>query len=217
MLTRQELNNLCSPIKNETKEIDTLQIFRNVLNGLEEHDFHAESGLNKSLYFEAKTFLHGLLIVEDKISMAHSIETRLPFLDNDLVDFSMQLDIKHKLRSLNKIQNVDENHLEQKLLNLHKKSNDGKIILRKAMQRYLPEQTTESVKQGFSGPDASWFKGESIDFVRSELVKKSAPIFEYLDFEFTQKLLNEHFSGVKNRRLLIWSLLNLNKYIGANF
>ena len=47
--------------------------------------------VNASLYFELKTFLHGLLVVEDKLSMAHSLETRVPFLDNDLVDFAVRL------------------------------------------------------------------------------------------------------------------------------
>ena len=47
--------------------------------------------MNGSLYFELKTFLHGLLVVEDKLSMAHSLETRVPFLDNDLVDFAVRL------------------------------------------------------------------------------------------------------------------------------
>ena len=50
-----------------------------------------EDYVNHSLYFEAKTFLNGLLVVEDKLSMAHGLETRVPFLDNDLVDFAMRL------------------------------------------------------------------------------------------------------------------------------
>lgn len=50
-----------------------------------------EEYINHSLYFEAKTFLHGLLVVEDKLSMAHSLETRVPFLDNDLVDFAQKI------------------------------------------------------------------------------------------------------------------------------
>ena len=52
-----------------------------------------EDYVNASLYFEAKTFLHGLLVVEDKLSMAHWLETRVPFLDNDLVDFAQRLPV----------------------------------------------------------------------------------------------------------------------------
>ncbi|MBZ0257232.1 asparagine synthase (glutamine-hydrolyzing), partial [bacterium] len=51
----------------------------------------AENYINHSLYFEAKTFLHGLFLIEDKISMSHGLETRVPFMDNDLVDFAMRI------------------------------------------------------------------------------------------------------------------------------
>lgn len=50
-----------------------------------------EEYINHSLYFEAKTFLHGLLVVDDKLSMAHSLETRVPFLDND---FAQKIPVK---------------------------------------------------------------------------------------------------------------------------
>ncbi len=59
-----------------------------------------EDYVNHSLYLEAKTFLHGLLVVEDKLSMAHSLETRVPFLDNDLVDFAQRLPVRLKLSDL---------------------------------------------------------------------------------------------------------------------
>ena len=56
-----------------------------------------EDYINHSLYFEAKTFLNGLLIVDDKLSMAHGLESRVPFLDNDLADFAMRLPARMKL------------------------------------------------------------------------------------------------------------------------
>ena len=59
-----------------------------------------EDYVNASLYFELKTFLHGLLVVEDKLSMAHSLETRVPFLDNDLVDFACRVPARYKIRNL---------------------------------------------------------------------------------------------------------------------
>ena len=59
-----------------------------------------EDYINHSLYLEAKTFLHGLFVVEDKLSMAHSLETRVPFMDNDLVDFAMQCPVGLKLNRL---------------------------------------------------------------------------------------------------------------------
>ena len=64
--------------------------------------------INYSLYFEAKTFLHGLFIVEDKLSMAHSLETRVPFMDNDLVDFAMKCPVSFKLNNLAEVLRINE-------------------------------------------------------------------------------------------------------------
>ena len=69
-------------------------IFRDVFKRHAPIDAGPEDYVNHSLYFEAKTFLHGLLVVEDKLSMAHGLETRVPFLDNDLVDFAMRLPVR---------------------------------------------------------------------------------------------------------------------------
>lgn len=77
------------------------------------------------------------------------------------------------------------------------------------MSRYVPKTVSHAVKQGFSAPDASWFKGESIAYVTNLLVKRNARIYEYLDGNAVRPLILEHLEGKKNRRLLIWSLLNL--------
>ena len=53
--------------------------------------------INNSLYFEIKTFLPALFLVGDKLSMAHGLEERFPFMDNDLVDFAMKVPVEHKL------------------------------------------------------------------------------------------------------------------------
>ena len=160
------------------------------------------------MYFEAKTFLHGLLVVEDKLSMCHSIETRYPFLDNDLVDFAQKIPIKYKLKHLNKVMKMDENEIGK----IHR-TNDGKMILRKSMSKYLPKNIHKAIKQGFSSPDQSWFKGDSIEFVKKKLLKDTANIYKYIDKVTVQKLINEHLTGKKNRRLFIWSLLNFETWL----
>ena len=65
-----------------------------------------EEQVRNSLYFECKTFLHGLLVVEDKISMAHSLETRVPYLNNSLVDFALEVPVLMKIKDLNKLEMV---------------------------------------------------------------------------------------------------------------
>jgi len=86
------------------------------------------------------------------------------------------------------------------------------LILRKSMSKHIPENIHKAVKQGFSGPDNSWFKGESIEFVGEKLLDSNAKIYQYMDKKSTQKLINQHLSGEQNRRLFIWSLLNFEEW-----
>lgn len=182
-------------------------IFRNVLENKLNIEITPEEYVNHSLYFEAKTFLHGILLVEDKLSMAHSLETRVPFLDNDLVDFAMKVPITHKLKNLKEVIRINENIPGPKTERFFEQNNDGKIILRKALMKYVPESYATGLKQGFSAPDASWFKGESNNYIKNILYDKRARIYEYIQPKMAQQLMDEHFSGKTNRRLLIWSLL----------
>ncbi len=182
-------------------------VFRGVLKNKLKKEITPEEYVNHSLYFEAKTFLHGILVVEDKLSMAHSLETRVPFLDNDLVDFAMKVPVTHKLKNLEEVIRINENVPGPKTERFFEQNSDGKNILRKSLAKYVPESYTSGLKQGFSAPDASWFKGESNDYIKDILFDKRARIYDYIQPEMAKDLMNEHFSGKTNRRLLIWSLL----------
>jgi asparagine synthase (glutamine-hydrolysing) len=185
----------------------TKDVFAQVMNGRPLQLRAPEDYVNHSLYFESKTFLHGLLTVEDKLSMAHGLETRVPFLDNDLVDFAMRVPVRHKLRNLTEVVRLNENTPGPKTAMYFQQTNDGKIILRRALSRYVPQDYTDGIKQGFSAPDASWFKGQSIDYIRGLFSDPRARIFDFVQPETVRSLLEEHFTGQQNRRLLIWSLL----------
>jgi asparagine synthase (glutamine-hydrolysing) len=165
-----------------------------------------EDYLNASLYFELKTFLHGLLVVEDKLSMAHSLETRVPFLDDDLVDFAVRMPASHKMRDIEHVAPMDENAPGKRLL--YERVNHGKAVLRRAMSRLVPSDITDRTKQGFSAPDASWFRGESIDYINKLLRSPKARLYEFINPEYVAAVLDQHCSGHANRRLLIWSLLS---------
>jgi asparagine synthase (glutamine-hydrolysing) len=93
------------------------------------------------------------------------------------------------------------------------KTNDGKQILRDMMARYIPDDIIGAAKQGFSSPDASWFKGESIDFVRRMLLDGDARVYQVLDRQAVAPLIQQHLTGEQNRRLLIWSLLNVEAWM----
>jgi len=186
----------------------TFDVFRGVFGTARLPLDTPEQRVNASLYFELKTFLHGLLVVEDKVSMAHSLETRVPFLDNDLVDFACRLPSRYKLRDLERVaQIIDENDL-RKYQPSSMRTGSGKMVLRQAMQRLIPSSVTERVKQGFTGPDASWFRGESIDYVNGLLRDPRARIYEFLTPAYVARRLDEHTSAVRNHRLFIWSLLS---------
>lgn len=206
LIPNKAMKNVFSPIADETQDVWTRDIFANVFKTPVVSQT-PEEYINHSLYFEAKTFLHGLLVVDDKLSMAHSLETRVPFLDNDLVDFAQKIPVKFKLNNLNSVIKMDENEIGK----LHK-TNDGKMILRKAMSRHIPKDIHNALKQGFSSPDNSWFKGESIEFVKTKLLNPNALIYKYMDPNSTQKLIQEHLNGKQNRRLFIWSLLNFEEW-----
>ena len=213
LIDNRDIKKVFAPIWGDVKDVWTRDIFRDVFlthdNALEQ----PEDYINHSLYFEAKTFLHGLFVVEDKLSMAHSLETRVPFMDNDLVDFAMQCPVNLKLNNLSEVIRINENEPSDKQSQFFQKTNDGKQVLRDMMRGYIPTEITQAEKQGFSSPDASWFKGESIEFVKRKLLNGHAKIHNFLDRAELETLINQHLNGAQNRRLLVWSLLNVETWL----
>jgi asparagine synthase (glutamine-hydrolysing) len=187
---------------------DPAESFRRVFDGFPRRLETVEDKVNASLYFELKTFLHGLLVVEDKLSMAHGLESRVPFLDDDLVDFALRVPPRLKLRDLLRSPEIDEDELGKKAAYRLQPTADGKTVLRQAIRRLVPESTAGRVKQGFSAPDASWFRGESINYVQRLLLDPRARIYEFVNPDYVQQILQEHTGGRTNHRLFIWSLLS---------
>jgi len=150
-------------------------------------DLPAEmSQIDRALYFEQRTFLHGLLVVDDKLSMAHGLEARVPFLDNDLVDLAQRIPgtIKNS-------------------------SPDGKRLLREASAYFLPAELVGKRKQGFSPPDRTWYQGRNLRYVREVLLDAASLSRGIFKPSFTERRIREHAEGVADHRLLIWSLLSL--------
>jgi len=166
-----------------------------------------EEHIQNSLYFEIKTFLPGLLLVGDKLSMANGLEERFPFLDNDLVDFAQKIPVKHKLGDLEQMKSMDENIAGDKKMN-YQEFDKGKNVLRKAMEDFLPMEILNRKKQGFSAPDESWYRGENASYVTELLLSKSALYPEFIDRKFVRNILDQHMNQKVNHRLLIWSFMN---------
>jgi len=166
-----------------------------------------EDHINNSLYFEIKTFLHGLLLIGDKLSMASGLEERFPFLDNDLVEFAQKIPVRHKLGNLEDMKRIDENVEKKKFLS-YQLYDDGKNVLRMAMRDFIPEIIIKRRKQGFSAPDESWYRGENAQYIQELLLNKKTASSEFIRQEYIEKIVNEHINKRINHRLLIWSFMN---------
>jgi asparagine synthase (glutamine-hydrolysing) len=142
--------------------------------------------LDQILYYEFRTFLHGLLVLEDKLSMAHSLEVRVPFLDNGLVDYLLGLPAATKIGPL--------------------KSKD---LFREAMRGLLPEPVRTRSKTGFTPPQAAWMRGPQREYIRSVLLCERSLGRGVLRPEYVARVIEEHESERRDRRLLIWTLLCL--------
>jgi asparagine synthase (glutamine-hydrolysing) len=159
-----------------------------------------ETLLHRALHFEFRTFLHGLLITEDHISMAHGLEARVPFLDNRLADLAWRLAPSVKTDPAALLAGPRDGQID---------SADGKKVLRRAMESFLPREFVYQQKQGFSPPDENWYRGPSMDYIKSILFDHRARERPWFDHAFVEARLHEHFEGRRNHRLLIWSLLSV--------
>jgi len=203
LMDGDEMRRVFAPIAGEIREVSTRDIFRGVFRAGAEELTGPEDYVNHSLQFEARTFLHGLLVVSDKLSMAHGLEARVPFLDNDFVDFAMRVPVAMKLGDSGRRSQGRSSG----------PARDGKLLLREMMSPAVPDSVVKASKQGFSAPDASWFRGPSIEYVKTQLYDRRARIYDYMDPSAVGELVGEHLSGKRNRRLLIWSLLSFGHWL----
>ncbi|MEI7456641.1 MAG: asparagine synthase (glutamine-hydrolyzing) [Nitrosomonadales bacterium] len=157
-----------APIWNDVKDISTRDIFHDVFLSHDNELDRPEDYINHSLYFEAKTFLHGLFVIEDKLSMAHGLETRVPFMDNDLVDFAMRCPVNLKLNNLAEVVRINENE-PGKQVKYFQKTKDGKQILRDVMRKYIAAIARPSTARNLAV--FSWHRlpAESQNFLKPRL------------------------------------------------
>lgn len=155
----------------------------------------SEEPLHRALAYDFKTFLQALLTVEDRLSMAHSVESRVPFLDNAVVDVCLSLPAETKLQRAP----VSGEPL-------------AKWILKEALKGLLPDSVLTRRKQGFTPPDASWYRSVHKHWIESMLLSPKALERNLFKPNVLKGLLDDHFSGQANHRFLIWSLLCLEQW-----
>jgi asparagine synthase (glutamine-hydrolysing) len=140
---------------------------------------------DRVLYVDAKTYLAGLLALEDKVSMAHSLETRVPLLDNELVDF--MLDVPFAALWSGDV---------------------GKVVFRESVRPWVPDAIATKPKMGFGPPDASWYRGPLRPWIERTLAEERVRARGVLRPEFVRATLDDHFSGRRDATHVVWSLLN---------
>lgn len=142
--------------------------------------------LEQLLYADKKTYLLELLMKQDAMSMAASIESRVPFLDHEFVEFASEIPESLKLRG-----------------------STAKFILKKAVSDLLPAEIIHRPKMGFPTPLKAWLLEPASDPLYEFLERPGGFIAEYLDLAFVRKLIYRHRSRLEDATDRIWNLLNL--------
>ena len=140
---------------------------------------------DRVMYVDAKTYLAGLLTLEDKVSMAHSLETRVPLLDNELIDFLLTVPFSAL---------IDDGV--------------GKVLFRESVRPWVPEAIYQKPKMGFGPPDASWYRGRLRSWIEAQLGPWAENDHGVLRPDFVRTILETHFSGSVDQTYWIWTLLN---------
>ncbi len=147
----------------------------------------ADSLTDRMLYTDFVTRLpeHSLMLT-DRMTMAHSLEARSPFLDHELVEYVAKFPSNLKIRN-----------------------GELKSILRQLAKSYLPESIVERKKQGFMFPVAYWFRGELYDFLRATLLNSTFIKEGVFRRDYIERLIEEHHKSQVDHHVRLWMLLNL--------
>ncbi len=154
----------------------------------------AHTMLNKLLYVDTKTYLHELLMKQDQMSMAASIESRVPFLDHPLVEFAARMPESMKVRGMT-----------------------TKYVLRKIMAGVLPREILERRKMGFPVPVGAWLRGPYRHVLDEFILGPRALARGLFDEGALRRLVASHTSGEANHSERIWSLINLEMWQRMQF
>ncbi|MFI5071588.1 MAG: asparagine synthase (glutamine-hydrolyzing) [Terriglobales bacterium] len=150
--------------------------------------WEASSGnmLQRLLYTDIKTYLVELLMKQDNMSMAASIESRVPFLDHVLVEFAANIPAKFQLRGM-----------------------AGKHILKKAVEDLLPHSIIYRPKLGFPTPWSGWLAGEQLDAIEKMLLEPRSMNRGFFERDAIERVFREHRTRHRDNYDRIWRLLNL--------
>jgi asparagine synthase (glutamine-hydrolysing) len=142
--------------------------------------------LDRLLYTDIKTYLVELCMKQDQMSMAASVESRVPFLDHVLVEFALSIPASLKTRGLT-----------------------GKRILKTVMKKSLPNAILNRQKLGFPTPYSQWLSGSQVDIVKDLLLEERTVNRGLFKSESVERLFVEHRTNLRDHSDKLWRLLNL--------
>jgi len=138
-------------------------------------------------YLELKLRLPELLLMRvDKITMATSVEARVPFLDHHLIEYAMSLPRELKV-----------------------KGQTGKHILKRALESVLPADVLYKPKRGFGAPAREWFRGPKGEELVNQLLHSPLRSRDFFDYDFIARMADEHRREQRDWSANLWALLNL--------
>ncbi len=164
---------------------ESLQGYRAIQVLREYADRAPEHPLSRVQYLDMKTYLVGDILTKvDRASMAHSLEVRVPILDHKLVEWMSGIPPAMKLHG-----------------------REGKYVLKKSMEPYLPADILYRPKKGFAVPLAQWFRGPLHQYVRDSLFGSVLDETGFFDTKYVKRMVEQHQSGIRDHSAPIWSLL----------
>jgi asparagine synthase (glutamine-hydrolysing) len=177
-------NKLLLPLNGRSSaSADMLDLYRNVFA-----QTNARQALNRLLYVDTVFYLpNDMLVKVDRMSMAHSLEVRVPFLDHRLVEFAASVPPSLKLKNFT----------------------INKYLIKAVMKGRLPQRTLTRRKAGFNVPKVKWLRGELKPFVLDTLSRQAIQQMGFLDYLTVDKVLADHFANRADNSFQIWNLLTL--------
>lgn len=165
----------------------------NNLNFLEENESELDF-VEKMAFWDFHGYLSSDILVKvDRASMFHSLETRAPLLDKDLIQFAFNLPIKFKCNK-----------------------NKGKVILCDLLSKFVSKNLFDRPKMGFGPPIASWLKNECRPLLEDLLNQRKLAQHGLFDHKIVNQLKSEHITGKKNNQYQLWSLLIFQNWFEKN-
>ena len=149
------------------------------------------SSFNRMMYLDQQTYLtDDILCKVDRAAMSNSLETRAPFLDHRIAEFSWQIPNEFKI-----------------------KNNQTKFLLRETLRDYIPVSMIERPKTGFGIPIGEWLKGPLFEWGESLITKEKISDKGYLNYDEVNKCWQEHQSGQFNWSSRLWTILMFQAWI----